>query len=343
MRYNQKRKNSISTFELKQRFIDLLASEFENCSFDIVLGFESSFRSRICTLKFVDCKQVEVCINLGYAKKSVYVDGSSLMFKIYFCASYVAEYIKQIEQAKCKVPKSYFEGLAFLNAIDVCKSETAVSVYSPLFHWEKKPKRSYCLRPLEISSAINALNKIKPFASSELNQQEKLVVNTFCDSLLLYAGLPEVSYNHSKVPVYALIDAFKKLVALIAKEPSLNQEFPILTLAPFEQIEQMSVDDLLLHCIQSDNEFLVGVSIRLIAFLHPSQNIQFTNNIYDKLVNAMSQYIDCSLSYCYELSKSGRCLKKDNLYAIKSATKSINEYLNIDGIDIIAGNIHSIM
>ncbi len=343
MKHNQNRKNNMSTFELKQQFIGLLASEFENCSFDIVLGFESSLKNRICTLKFVDYKQVEVCVNLGYVKKSVCVDGSSLMFKLYFCASYVAEYIKQIERARCSVPQSYFEGLAFLNAIDVCKSEKVVSVYSPLFHWEKKPKRSYCLRPLEISSAINALNKIKLLASSELNQQEKLVVNTFCDSLLLYAGLPEVSYNHSRVPVYALIDAFKKLADFIAKEPSLNQEFPILALAPFGQIEQMSVNDLLLHCIQSDNEFLMGVSIRLIAFLHPSQNIEFTDDTHNKLVDMMNQYIDYSLSYCYELSKSGRCLKKDNLYAIKTAVKSINGYLSVDGTGVIAGNIHSIM
>ena len=343
MKHNQNRKNSTSTFELKQQFIGLLATEFENCSFDIILGFESSFRNRICTLKFVDYKQVEVSINLGYVKKSVCVDGCSLMFKVYFCALYVAEYIKQIERARCNVPQSYFEGLAFLNAIDVCKSEKLVSVYSPILHWEKKPKRSYCLRPLEISSAINSLNKIKLLASSWLNQQEKLVVNTFCDSLLLYAGLPEVSYNHSRVPVYALIDAFEKLTDLIAKEPLLNREFPILTLAPFEQIAHMSVNDLLLHCIQSNNEFLKGVSIRLIAFLHPSQNIAFTDDTHNKLADTINQYIDYSLSYCYEFSKSGRCLKKDNLYAIKKAAKSINEYLNMDGTYVIAGNIHSIM
>lgn len=171
MKHNQNIKNRMSTFELKQQFIGLLAGEFENCSFDIVLGFESSFRNRICTLKFVNCKQVEVCVNLGYVKKSVCVDGCSLMFKVFFCASYVAEYIKQIERAGYSVPQSYFEGLAFLNAIEVYKSEKLVSVYSPILHWETKPKRSYCLRPLEVSCAINSLNKMKLLASSWMNQQ----------------------------------------------------------------------------------------------------------------------------------------------------------------------------
>lgn len=343
MKHNQNRKRSMSTFELKQQFISLLANELENCCFDIVLGFESSFRNRICTLKFVNRKQVAVSINLGYVKKSICVDGCSLMFKVYYCSLYVAEYIKQIERARCSVPQSYFEGLVFLNGIDVCKSEKLVSVYSPIFHWEKKPKHSYCLRPLEIRSAINALNKIRLFASSWLNQQEKLVANTFCDSFLLYAGLPEVSYNHSRVPVYALMDAFKRLANLIAEEPLLNQEFPILTLAPFEEIEQISVNDLFLHCIQSNNTFLIGVAIRLIAFLHPSQNIELDDNTRTKLVDAMKQYIDYGLSYCYELSKSGKCLRKDNQYAIKTAAKSINGYLRISGASIISGNIHSIM
>lgn len=341
MKHNQK--NSMSTFELKQQFIGLLSGDFKRCSFDIVLGFESSFRNRICTLKFVDCKQIEVCINLGYVRKSVCVGGSSLAFKVYFCALYVAEYIKQIERARCSMPLSYFEGLAFLNSIDVCKSKKAVSVYSPLYHWEKKPKRSYCLRPLEISSAINALNKIKLLAPSWLNQQERLAVNTFCDNLLLYAGLPEVSYNYSRVPVYALINAFEKLADLIAKEPSLSQEFPILTLAPFEQIEQMSVNDLLLHCIQSSNEFLKGVSIRLIAFLHPSLTVDFDDDTHEKLVDAMNQYIDYGLSYCCESFELGRCLKADNLYAIKTAAKSINEYLSMYGTGVITGNIHPII
>jgi len=340
---NLKRQKHISTFELKQQFIGLLARELEKNGFDIVLGFESSAKSRICTLKFADSKRIDVCANLGYVKNSVCVDGSSQMFKVRYCAWFVAEYIKQIARAKNSIPQSYFEGLAFLNAIEVYKSEKTVDVYSPLSHWDKKPKRSYCLRPLEISSAINALNKIRLFASLELNEQERLAVKTFCDSLLLYAGLPEVSYIHAKVPVYALVDSFKSLANLITKEPELVQEFLILTLAPFEQIRKLTVNDLFLHCIQSDNEFLTGVAIRLIAFLHPSQNIEVTHDARKKLTDAMNQYIDYGITYCNELPKPGRCLLNDNLFAVKAAVKSINYYLTIYGTGVIAGNIHSIM
>lgn len=343
MKRNQKKRKIISTIDLKQQFAGLLTDEFENCGFNIILGFESSSKNRICILKFSGCKHVEVCINLGYVGKSVCIEGCSLILKVYYCAFFVAEYIKEIERAKGNIPQSYFEGLTFLNAIDVCKSERAVSVCSPLSHWNKKPERSSCIRPLEVGCAINALNKIRLFALSELNKQERSSVSKLCDSLLLYAGLPEVAYNHAKVPVYALADSFRELADIIERKPTAVREFPILTLAPFDQIKQLTVNDLFLYCVQSDNEFLMGVAIRLIAVLYPSSDIKLSNDTQKKLVDAMNQYIDFSLYYFHELTQSGRCLKKDNLYAVKKVIKSINMYLSLNGYSVIAGNIHSIM
>lgn len=343
MKHRMKRQKSLSTFDLKQQFIGLLASEFENCGFDIVLGFESSFNGRICTLKFIDDKRIEVYANLGYVKKSVCVDGCSQMFKVHYCTLFIAEYIKHIERAKNNIPQSYFDGLAFLNAIEVYKSEKTVSVYSPLSHWDRKPKHSFNMRPLEISCAINALNRIRLSVSLELSKQEQFAVKHFCDSLLLYASLPEISYVHTRIPAYTLADSLKRLANLISKEPELVQEFPVLALARFEHIMQLTVNDLFLHCIQSDNEFLTGVSIRIIAFLHPSHNIQFTDDVRRKLTDVLNEYIDYGITYCKELSKPGRCLLNDNLFAVKTAVKSINDYLTIYGTGVIAGNIHSII
>lgn len=343
MKHKLRKQKRMSTFELKQQFISLLASEFKNCVFDIVLGFESSSKSRICTVKFIDNKKVELCANLGYVEKSVYGEGCTQMLKVYYCIFFIAEYIKQIERAKTNIPQSYFEGLAFLNAIETYKSQRMVDVYSPVSYWNKKPNRLYCLRPLEISCAINTLNRIRLFASFEANEQERLTLKSFCESLLLYAGLPEISYIHARVPVYTLFDSFKRLAKFINNEPELVQEFPVLTLAPFERIMQLTVNDLLLCCIQSDNEFLIGVSIRLIAFLRPSRNVQFTEGILRKLIDAMNQYIDYSITYCDELSESSRCLLSDNLFAVKMAVKSINEYLTIYGADVVNGNIHCLI
>lgn len=343
MKNDLKGQKRVSSFYLKQQFIGLLAGEFANCGFNIVLGFESSFKRRICKLEIVDGKQARICVNLGHLKSSVCIDGASLLFRVRYCALFIAEYIKQIERAKNSMPKSYFEGLAFLNAIEVCKSGRTVGIYSPLSHWNKKHGLSYCLRPLEISSAINALNRIRLLDRTELNEQEGLIVGTLCDSLLLYSCLPEVSYIRSQAPAYALVDSLRRLAALITRERDLTDEFPILSLAPFDKIKQLTVSGLFEHCIRSDNEFLTGVSVRLIAYLQPSLNITASGDAYQRTIDAIKRYIDYSLYYYRELPKSGGRILKDNLYAIKTAVRSINGCLSRNGIDVISGNIHSIM
>lgn len=340
MQYKVQSFKKLSIFELKQQYIDLLTSELENCRFHMALRFEAGSKNRICTVKFADCKRVEICANLEHVNKSVCIGNSSGRFKVRYCVLFIAAYIKQIERAMGSLPQSYFEGLAFLNAIEVYKSEKNVSVYSPLAHWDKGPKRACCLRPLEISSAINALNKVKVSLRPELSEEERGTVNTFYNQLLLYAGLPEVSYVHASVPVYTLTDACKKLAILIHREPKLVQEFPILALTPFGQIGQWTVNELFLHCIQSDTEFLMGVAIRLIAFLLPWQDISVTDDMQQKVVDSMKQYIDDCIAYYSEVPKEGRNILRDNLLAVKMAAKAINGYLAMQGISVNGGNIH---
>lgn len=340
MKHNMKNKGKISSFYLKQQFISLLSNEFEQCGFDIVLRFESSIKKTICAIKFVNNYQVEIYINLGYVKKAINVLGCALSLKMRYCALFVAEYIKQIEQAKRDIPQNYFEGLVYLNAIDVCKTPNIVNIYSPLSCWYKNPKRTYCIRPIEISSAINALTKLRSFVQSEQNEQEAEAVKSLSDSLQLYSRLPEIAYIYENVPVYTLFDSFKRLAKLIAKEPEVVQEFPVLTLVSFGQIEQLTVRSLFLSCIQSNNNFLLGVALRLIVFLHLPYEIEFDSSCFPKLMDVMNLYIDNSLIYCNELSKSGGAFMKNNLFAIRVVIKSINRYFTMHGIDASAGNIH---
>lgn len=341
MTHNQKNQNRMSSFHLKQQFISLLSSEFEKCGFDIILCFESSFSKRLCTLKFGEGKQVEVCINLEYVKKSINGVGCSMQVKICYCAFFVVDYIKLINLAKNNVPKSYFEGLAFLNAIEVCKDNKTVSIYSPLSHWNKKPKNKYCVRPIEIRSAINALNRLRLYLPSGLDEQDKLAIIALTDSLLLYSGLPEISYVHSSIPVYALVDSFGRLADIISKDPETIREFPVLALAPFDKIKQLTVRSLFLSCVQSDNNFLIGVAIRIIAFLQLPYNQEFENIDLGKLVNAMNSYIDYSIIYLNEMSKSGKFLMNDNMFAIKVAVKSINTFLSLCSFNMPDRNIHT--
>lgn len=342
MKCNIRDKQKISSFHLKQQFISRLSNELEGCSFDIVLGFESSMRERVCTLKFRDNKKLEICVNIGFVPKAVKCSECSFVFKLHYCAMFVAEYIKLIEQAKNNVPQNYFDGLVYLNGIEVLKTKETQSIYSPLSCLGKKAKRSYCVRPLEISSAINTLNKLRIFATSLLNKQDIATATSLCNDLLLYSGLPEIAYIHTGIPLYTTVYSFKKLGELLAKNLEVVDEFPILSLAPFKQIESLTISNLLRICIQSNNAFLIGVAIRLIAFLHLSHDLEFDNSYHNNLVDAMKLYIEHSVAYCTETSKVSQGLLKDNSFAIRCAAKNINAYLTLNGIGLTTGNIHSI-
>lgn len=342
MKYNIRDKQNISSFHLKQQFISLLSNELERCSFNIVLGFESSMRERVCTLKFLDNKELEVCINIGFVSKAVKCSDCSFVFKLHYCALFAAEYIKLIEQAKTNVPQNYFDGLVCLNGIEILKNKEIQSIYSPLSCLSQRTKRSYCVRPIEISSAIYTLNKLRIFAASLLNKQDIATAASLCNGLLLYSGLPEIAYIHTGIPLYTTVHSFKKLGELIAKNPGAFDEFPILSLAPFEQIASLTTSDLLRICIQSNNAFLIGVAIRLVAFLHLPYDLEFDNSYHSNLVDAMKLYIKHSVTYCTETSKVSQGLLKDNLFAIRCAVKNINAYLTLNGIGLTTGNIHSI-
>ena len=342
MKCNPKDKQNISTYHLKQQFISLLSSELEGCSFDIVLGFESSMRDRVCTLKFLDNKKLEVCVNIGFVQKSVNSIGCSFTFKLHYCALFVAEYIKLIEQAKANTPLSYFEGLVYLNSIEVLKTKETQSICSPLSCLDKKAKRSVCIRPIEISSAINTLNKLRIFAIPLLNKQDIATITSLCNGLLLYSGLPEIAYIHTNMPIYAMVHSFKKLGELLAKNPEITNEFPTLSLAPFDRIESLTTNDLFRTCIQSDNAFLIGVAIRLVAFLRLPYGLEIDNSCHRTLVDAMKLYIEYSVSCCIESFQASKGLLKDNSFAIRCAVKNINNYLTLSGIGLTTGNIHSI-
>lgn len=342
MKYNAHEKHNISTFRLKQQFISLLSSELEGCCFDIVLGFESSMKNRVCTLKFLNNNKLEICVNIGFVRKSVNFFGCSFTFKLDYCALYVAEYIKLIEQAKANIPQNYFDGLVYLNGIEILKIKETQSICSPLSCLGKKAKRNCCVRPIEISSAINSLNKLRIFAKPLLNKQDIATATSLCNGLLLYSGLPEIAYIHTSIPLYTTLYSFKKLGEILAENPEVADEFPVLSLEPLKQIESLTISNLFRICIQSNNAFLIGLAIRLVAFLRFPHDLNFDDSNHNNLVDAMKLYIEHSVSYCTEVSKVSQGLLKDNAFAIQCVVKNINEYLTLNGIVLTTGNIHFI-
>lgn len=338
MKYSVKSQKNISSFALKQYFLDLLSNELNNCRFNIILRFESTIKECICSLKFSSNKRLDVCVNVSYVKKSINNLDCSLISKIHYCAWFISDYIRQIERAKNYMPQNYFESLVFFNAIDIYKSTKTVNINSPLYNLDKKPHYKYCIRPIEINCAINSLNRMKICMSSEI--KEKDLIDILLHKLSLYASLPEIVYANARTPIYTLVDCFRKISTIISNDPYIVQEFPVLMSTQFEKVNQLTTAELLLSCIQSKHDFLIGVAIRIMAYLQFPNELK--KDVFEKLVNGMIQYIEYSLKYYKLLSNSNECFFKDNLYAIKKAVKVINNCLNMYGYNINSGNIHSI-
>lgn len=340
MQHNLTGQKHIPSFLMKKHISGMLSRELRGCSFHIILGFEAVTQERMCSLKFLDKQRLEVCVNLSHVKRSINDSNFTMPSKVNFCVLYIADYIRQIDRARRCIPQSYFEGLTFFNAVEVYKSSKAVSIYSPLYRWGRKKGGNNCIRPIEINCTINSLNRMRLFMLSEISEKEKLSLDTIVDKLLLYASLPEIAYNATKLPVYALANSIKKLSAIITKYPEIIREFPVLMISQFDQIEQLTTKDLLYRYVQSDNNFLKGIAIRIIGFMqYPNERIN-DEYIFEKLALALNQYIECSLTYYTELSDSGDCFLKDNMYAVKKAVRAINDYLRIYGRNVNSGNIH---
>lgn len=339
--YSMKNDKKIPMFKLKQYYDRLLSEELADCGFSIVLGFESSFSARICTFKFVEDRKIEICMNLGGIKNAGLAVACSSKLQAYYCAVFVSEYIKLIRRAESEEPVNYFDGLVFLNAVEICQRRRKIRIYSPLLALEPQ-RKVYRFYPIEISSAIKAIKRIKVSTILLTSDEERTQIEKSIDKFQLYACLPEIAYTEDKVPVYAIMDMFKKITITVVRRPDIIERFPILCILPFEQMMYMTINDLFQFGVHANNDFLTGLVIRLIAFFQFPYEIEFERDVRERLNEALKRYVKCCLMYYKKLQNSDEPLLKDNLFAVKAAVKSINRYLSVYGIDIKSGNVHAI-
>lgn len=330
------------SFNIKQQLINLLSHEFETCGFNIVVGFESSFSGRIFTMQLSENNRLELCINLDAVKSGIDLNLSSKKIAIYYCALYIANYVKLMELSKHKTPETYFDGLVILNAIQNYKIHNTISVYSPL-KGKKLLDSTYCIRPIEVESAIDSWNQILFLLESEISSNDKVVIKKAVNALLLYASLPEVSYISSTMPTYSLYNSLEYIEKLIALDSRVVTSFAIFELLSFQMLTTISTMELFQLYLRRENRFLIGIAIRMIAFM-PLADVCGNNEecISDSLLQAINKYRENSVIYFKELSSSNTQLFKDNLFAIKKAVFALNQYMALHGLKGNSGTIHSI-
>ncbi len=334
--------NKMSIYQLKQLFSQLLLNELKNCRFGILVSYELSMKKRICFIKMIKKENIKININLSYIKKSNFVINCSLIPKVYYCCFFIVHLVKQLESVKQVLPKSYFEGLTYYNAIEIYNYKKT-GIYSPILHRCNKNKRSYCMRPIEIYCAIKAIEKIVMMKQLELTDNDRKTLNAFKETLLQYSYLPEISYIKKRIPVYTVINSLKEIAKFIEKNPDMINEFPILTLASFNKMKKLTIRDLFLTCAESNNDFLIELAIRLVAFFHFAYTLDYKNNDYERVIEEMKKYISTYAKFHGKISMQENYFLQDNFSAVKNAVKEINCFLCMNGITVSSGNIHFII
>ena len=167
-----------TSFLLKQQLATLLSNECRPWGFHILLRFTSSFQKQTCTVKFEDHDRLQVFLNLASLKGGFSSPRCSWSFRVSYTALFVAAYIKQLEQARNRVPQTYWEGLAFLDAILDATGNQPVKLYSPLSLWNAKPNRTFTIRPIEVRSAIQSLTKLRESPPPGLTETDAVAIRT---------------------------------------------------------------------------------------------------------------------------------------------------------------------
>lgn len=333
--------NRMSIYQIKKKFSHFLYSELREYNFVILIGFEVMFTDKLCCLKKLKNNKFRLIINLNYINKALPIISCSFMDKILYCCLFIVQFLTLLESVKHELPKSYFEGLVYFNAIEIFNRKNT-ELYSPVSHWNKKNKGSFCIKPIEIHCAINALEKIVLAEDLALDERDRISINAFKDELRIYSNFPEISYIQKKTPVYTVVNSLKEISKQIEKNPSVTQEFPILSLLPCNQIKELTIKDLFLFCAESNNDFLIELAIRLVAFFHFAYTLDYKNNDYERVIEEMKNYISTYAKFHSKISMQENYFLQDNFSAVKNAVKEINCFLCMNGITVSSGNIHII-
>lgn len=332
-----------TSFLLKQQLATLLSNECRPLGFHILLRFTSNFQKQTCTVKFEGHNRLSIFLNLASLKGGFSSPRCSWRFRVAYTALFVAAYIDQLEQARNRIPQTYWEGLAFLDAILDATGNHPVKLYSPLSLWNAKPNRTFTIRPIEVRNAIQSLTKLRESPPPGLTETDAVAIRTALDALSSYAQVPEIAYLRGSVPVYVLMHSFRDLADRIQADSGVVAKFPLLTLAPFEQTERLTVSSMLKSCTQRENDFLSGVAIRFAALFSQPTPPALDSASRENLVAAMNVYKERSIAYVSQIPQAARCLLTDNLLAVKKTVQAMNEYTALCGAPVTTGSVHSIV
>ncbi len=309
-------------------FSEILTSELFECGYKIDASFESRRSDRIGYAVITSERAIRLYVNTNFSHDRIF-DGAEMPreLSIIYRAYHIATYIRLLESVRERTPRSYFDSLVTLEAI--CDElDGKFTLYSPLSQGVMKS-----FRPIDAYCAIRALTEIQlrhgdMLTSSSLERCEARV-----SELISYSALPEISFENSREPSFALISDMARLSRLATASKNVLSKYRFFTSCGAEKLHQMPLEEISHLGDASDCDFWAQAAIRLCAVtsrcgLHAD----------DTVTKAVGRFRESSITLMKDASAHESELLCRNLTAVKKLSKKLDE-LFPDSITM-SGTIH---
>ncbi len=309
-------------------FNEILTNELFACGYKIDASFESKRRDRIGFAKITSDRTIRLLINTNFAPDPIFEGAeTSRELGVIYRAYYIASYIRLLESVRERTPRSYFDSLVTLESI--CDTlEGKVTLYSPI---SQKGIRNF--RPIDAYCAIRALTGI------QLRHEDMLAgdIPERCEAaiseLISYSALPEICFESSREPAYALISHIARLRRLTGAREDVLLQYKFFTCCGAEKLSQMPLEEISHLGDASACDFWAQAAIRLCAVtsrcgLHAD----------DTVTKAVGRFREDSVTFMKDCADSKSEILRSDLTAVKKLSKKIGEMFPDNAH--VCGSIH---
>lgn len=296
-------------------FSEILTSELFECGYKIDASFESRRSDRIGYAVITSERAIRLYVNTNFSHDRIF-DGVEMPreLSIIYRAYHIATYIRLLESVRERPHRSYFDSLVTLEAI--CDEiEGKFTLYSPLSQGVMKS-----FRPLDAYCAIRALTEIQLRHGDMLTSSSVERCESKVSELISYSSLPEISFESSREPSFALISDMARLSRLVKTNEDVLSKYRFFTSCGAEKLNQMTLPAIYHLGVATSCEFLIQASLRLCAIMNraalPSD---------ETAAKAVSSFRENTMTFMKDASAYESELLCRNLTAVKKISKKLDE------------------
>lgn len=319
-----------TSFQKKAVLNSILSNELGGCKHRINARYEWKRPDQVLTIGISLKSTFEVGINLNTGRQEHFGDSDcASMLEIIYRAYYIAAYIRCLDDATTAVPQSYFSGLVLLCAINSLCGGKKVRAFSPT------KRQSHDLRPIDVHCAIRALTRLTIDCTERIQENIRDDINGFIDELLTYSMLPEISYKRDEA-LYSILQEIRDLRENVTLRRCSMSDYTFFDELTTKEFTDLSLDELVFICENSQNPFWGNLAMRL--FAHLGKYIGTTKGEESFITSCIQHFGEDSIRYYRDTEQTENLLLIDNLAAIKRLSRMSEQASSIVTAD--CGKIH---